>query len=186
MAPRLITSDPKPSIRHRNWFYCYYNQQTSRGSQCVAVIPGSLLGVVKRGYAFDDETDLRWDEELRASVLTVDFDTPQVGDSPQPPEHEAGWGDPDGITALGVAKPEELRPVAARLGVVPEPPKLDTGLEELLEQACMAFTYACRRIGVAEKPRAMEAQKIATTCLIPWLKARGVTLSEEDEKAMTF
>jgi hypothetical protein len=63
---------------------------------------------------------------------------------------------------------------------------IDVDLLMLLDQACAGFNYACRRIGTAEKPRAMEAQKILVTCMIPWLKQRGVTLGEDDEKAMNY
>lgn len=185
MAPRLITSSPRPSIRHHGWFYSYYNAKTARGTDCVAVFPKSLVSVIKPGFTFDDETHLQWDEQLGASVLTVDFHTPPEGSPSLPPNQAAGWRDPDGVLTE-LAEPEALKATATRLGVIPEPPKLDHALEELLEQACMAFTYACRRIGVAEKPRAMEAQKIAVTCMIPWLKAKGVTLSDEEEKAMSF
>lgn len=186
MAPRIITSEPRPSIRHPKWHYCYFNAKTNSGRQCVAVIPNSLVGVVRRGYAFDDETDLHWNDDLQASVLTVDFDTPPEGDPAQPPDKDTGWADPDTAASLGVADPTVLRQFAAERGLIPEPPKLDASLEELLEQACMAYNYACRRIGVVEKPRAMEAQKLVTTCLIPWLKDRGVTLTQDEERAMTF
>lgn len=186
MAPRLVTTEPRLSLRHRGFYYVYYNAKTARGTDCVAVIPSSLLNVVHRGFAFDDEKDLHWNEDLRASVLTVDFDGPASDHPALPPVQDSGWGDHDAATATAVSDPTALRQVAERLGVVSPPPKLDAGLEELLEQACMAFLYACKRIGVAEKPRAMEAQKIATTCLIPYLRARGVNLSEEDEKAMNY
>jgi len=56
----------------------------------------------------------------------------------------------------------------------------------LIEQASRAFNLTCKLIGTAEKPRPMEAQKIVVTCMIPWLKERGVTLSEEDEKSMNY
>jgi hypothetical protein len=63
---------------------------------------------------------------------------------------------------------------------------IDVDLLMLLDQACAGFNYACKRIGTAEKPRAMEAQKILVTCMIPWLKERGVKLSEEEEKSMSY
>lgn len=197
MATRQITSEPKPSIRHRGWYYAYYNSKAASGRNCIAVMPSSLVGHVHRGFVFNDETQLQWSDELRASVLTLDFDGQEPTGPSLPPDREAGWKDSDAPATYPICDPQLLKQMATQHGIpaqynsngngrAPEPPRLDPSLEDLLEQACLAFTYACRRIGVVEKPRAMEAQKIATTCLIPYLKERGVTLTDEEEKAMTF
>lgn len=186
MAPRIITSEPRPSIRHPKWHYCYYNAKNHRGTDCVAVIPNSLIGVVRRGFAFDDETDLHWDDQLKASVLTVDFDGPASENPALPPKQDSGWGDPDTHDSIGLAEPETLRQVATRLGVTAEPPQLDPALENILEQLCLAYSFASKRLGCNERPRAMEIQKLLVTAAIPWLKDRGVKLTDEEEKAMSF
>jgi hypothetical protein len=204
MAVRTATSDPKPSIKpeHAGFLYFYYNKRTQAGSECAALIPKSLQGIVKNGFIFDDAA-LAYDTTLKASVLQLDFDEPAV-ENPSLPPDEQGWADHDHLTAQHSAEPEALRDVAARSTTIPNrgsrpatsrkhnaaaraaEHNIDVDLLMLLDQACAGFNYACRRIGTAEKPRAMEAQKILVTCMIPWLKQRGVLLSDEDEKGMNF
>lgn len=186
MAPRLITSEPRPSIRHPKWHYCYYNQKTAAGRDCVVVIPNSLIGVVRRGFAFDDETDLHWDDNLKATVLSVDFDAPASEHPSQPPNRDIGWADPDTADSIGTADPAALRQFAAAQGLIPEPPTLDPALETILEQLCLAYSYASKRLGCNERPRAMEIQKLLVTAAIPWIKATGVKLSDDEERAMSF
>lgn len=203
MAVRIATSDPKPSARTPDYDYFYFNKQTPSGGECAALIPRSLRGIVKRGFTFDDVV-LRFDADLKASILELDFDESPVADPALPADPDTGWHDPDHPTALQSADPDALVAVAQRHGVIPNQGlrpatirkrnaaaraaehNLEVDLLLLLDQVCSAFNYASKRIGCGEKPRAMEAQKLATTALIPWLKNRGTDLTDEDEKAMTF
>lgn len=201
MAVRIATSDPKPSSRNLDYDFFYFNKKTSAGGECVALIPRSLRGIVKKGFVFDDAA-LRYDDKIEASLLELDFDEAPAGDPTLPPREE-GWSDPDHLAALESADPQALaavaeRPVIPNRGVRPATARkqnaaaraaehnIDVDLLMLLDQACAGFNYACRRIGTAEKPRALEAQKILVTCMIPWLKQRGVTLDESDEKGINF
>jgi hypothetical protein len=201
MAVRIATSDPKPSVRNQGYDFFYFNKRTASGTECVALLPHSLRGIVHKGFVFDDAS-LQFDENLKASVLQLDFDEPPVGDPALPPSEE-GWGDPDHLTALEPSGPSTATAVANRpfipnRGIRPATARkrdaaaraaehnIDVDLLALVDQVCAAFNYACKRIGTAEKPRAMEAQKLVVTAVIPWLKQRGAVLSEDDEKAMTF
>lgn len=189
-----VISDPKPSVRCPGWDFVYYDVKTSRGTDCLALIPPSLRGVVKRGFSFRGE-ELHFDDALRSWVLSVDFDEPPT-ESPALPAHsQAGWRDPDYPSEL--SDPVALQHMKQHLDNVmaatrPEPTlepakaTLDPGLAALIEQVALAYNHTCRCIGVSERPRAMEAQKILVTCLIPWFKERGVALSGEEEKAMSF
>lgn len=205
MAHRIATSDPKPSSRpqSRGYYYFYFNKRTASGGECMALIPESIHDLVKKDSFMFDDRCLEWDENLQASVLKLDFDNPPLEDPSLPPR-EQGWSDPDHPAALEPADPHALAAVAQRQAVIPNrglrpatlrkrnaearaaEHNIDVDLLMLLDQACAGFNYACKRIGTAEKPRAMEAQKILVTCMIPWLKERGVKLSEDDEKAMNY
>lgn len=204
MATYFITSDPKPSSRNTNYHFVYYGKPAKSGGECMAIFPSYLAKHVKKGDVIDDE-QTRYDTALSATVLELDFEHPSGGELSLP-AGENGWSDPDALTALEPADAAVVAVVAENAKPNPIPgraysPKaqrradaaaraaehnLDLELLTILDQACSAFNYACRRIGTAEKPRAMEAQKLATTALIPWLKSRGVALSEDDEKAMSF
>jgi hypothetical protein len=204
MAVRIATSDPKPSARadHHGYHYFYYNKKLPSGGECTALIPDAICDIVKKGFTFDDSC-LTFNKKLQASLLQLDFDEPAVADPSLPPREE-GWSDPDHLTALESADPHAMTAVAQRVTPIPNrgvrpatvrkrnaesraaEHNIDVDLLMLLDQACAGFNYACKRIGTAEKPRAMEAQKILVTCMIPWLKERGVKLSEEEEKAMSF
>lgn len=201
MAEHTVLSDPKPSGRNRGFFYIYYDKPTANGGHCVALIPPALRDLVRKGFVLN-EHDLYWDEQQGASVLGLDFEQPPAGDPALPPDPEAGWSDHDHCAASAAADPallaqlmtatiprRSVHPATARKHAAEQrasEQNIDIDLLLLIEQVCAAFNYACKRIGVAEKPRAMEAQKLATTALIPWLKAKGVSLSEDDEKAMSL
>ena len=203
MAVRVATSDPKPSIKLPGFDYFYFNKKLPNGTECVAVIPQSLRGIVRKNFVFDDAA-LRYDDELKASVLQLDFDEAPTADPALPDDPQTGWGDHDHLTASDSADPELLAqmiqntPVIPNRGIRPATARkqaaaaraaehnLDLDLLMILDQVCTAFNYTCKRIGVAEKPRAMEAQKIAVTAVIPWLKSKGVNLSEEEEKALSL
>ena len=204
MAVRIATSDPKPSSKpdHHGYYYFYFNKKLPTGGECAALIPHSIHDIVKKGFTFDDSC-LAYSTDLKASVLQLDFDEPELADPSLPPREE-GWSDPDHLAALEAADPHVMAAVAQRPAVIPNrgvrpatvrkrnaearaaEHNIDVDLLMLLDQACAGFNYACKRIGTAEKPRAMEAQKILVTCMIPWLKERGVKLSEDDEKAMNY
>lgn len=205
MAQRIATSDPKPSTRPqcRGYYYFYFNKRTDNGGECMALIPESIRDVVKKGVFRFDDSWLDYDENLQASVLKLDFDHAPL-ESPSLPPREEGWSDPDYPTALESADPRVLAAVAQRQAVIPNrglrpatvrkhnaaaraaEHNIDVDLLMLLDQVCAAFNYTSKRIGSVEKPRAMEVQKLATTALIPWLKQRGVALSEDEEKAISF
>lgn len=201
MADHTVLSDPKPSARNRGFYFVYYDKPTAKGSHCVALVPPALRDLIRKGFVLN-EHDLYWDEQLKASVLGLDFEQPPADGPALPADPEAGWSDHDALAATATADPSLLSslmtttlpsrsvsPATARKHAAEQrasEQNIDVDLLLLIEQTCAAFNYACKRIGVAEKPRAMEAQKLATTALIPWLKAKGVTLSDEDEKAMTF
>lgn len=202
MAVRTVTTDPKPSQHHQGFDYFYFNKLTDKGTNCAAIIPPALRGIVRKGFIFDDAA-LRWDDTLRASVLELDFDQPPAGEPALPADLDTGWSDHDHLTATATADPVVLRHLMPNTtipnqGVTPATARkhdaasraaehnIDIDLLLLLDQVCAAFNYTRRRIGVSETPRAMEAQKLTVTALIPWLKAKGVNLSEEDEKTMNF
>ncbi len=204
MAVRIATSDPKPSVKpdHHGYYYFYFNKKLPNGGECAALIPESIRDIVKKGFTFDDSC-LTYNTELKASVLQLDFDEQELADPALPPREE-GWSDPDHLAAFEAADPHVMTAVAQRTAVIPNrgvrpatvrkrnaearaaEHNIDVDLLMLLDQACAGFNYACKRIGTAEKPRAMEAQKILVTCMIPWLKERGVRLSEDEEKAMSI
>lgn len=204
MAVRIATSDPKPSAKpdHHGYYYFYFNKKLPSGGECAALIPESIRDIVKKGFTFDDSC-LTYNTELKASVLQLDFDEQELADPALPPREE-GWSDPDHLAALEAADPHLMTAVAQRPAVIPNrgvrpatvrkrnaearaaEHNIDIDLLMLIEQASRAFNLTCKLIGTAEKPRPMEAQKIVVTCMIPWLKERGVTLSDEDEKAMNY
>ncbi|MGA1640936.1 MAG: hypothetical protein ACO4AL_11360 [Steroidobacteraceae bacterium] len=198
MATHTVLSEPRQSRYHPNWFYVYYDAKTNDGRNCIAVIPNSLKGIVHRGTTFED-TQLKFDPELRASVLEMDFHEPPPGDPSLPPDQDSGWRDSD-YRPAELGDPEQLREVMNRLESLhgshqatqqqtpqqPPTPQMDPALQTLVDQACLAYTYASRKLGVVEKPRSMEAQKLITTCLIPWLRDRGVALTPDEERAMTL
>lgn len=204
MAVRIATSDPKPSAKpdHHGYHYFYYNKKLPSGGECAALIPDAICDIVKKGFTFDDSC-LAFNTELKASLLQLDFDEPAVANPSLPPREE-GWSDPDHLTALESADPHAMTAVAQRVTPIPNrgvrpatvrkrnaearaaEHNIDIDLLMLLDQVCAAFNYTTKRIGSVEKPRAMEVQKLTVTALIPWLKQRGVALSEDDEKSMNF
>lgn len=193
MATHTVLSNPRPSAYNTGWLYVYYDKQTPTGRNCIAIIPNSLRDVVRRGTTFE-ESQLEFNSELRASVLTVDFHEPPSDHPALPPERQTVWRDSDYHAPL--CSTEDLQAVRQRLEslsnatqaqpTTPAIAPMDPALQTLLDQVCHAYLYTCKRLGVVEKPRAMEAQKILVTCLIPYLKQCGIKLAEEDEKAMSL
>jgi hypothetical protein len=204
MAIRRITSDPKPSIRHHGWFYAYYSKPTNNGGDCAAIFPPSIADIVRKGFAFDDSC-VRFDEGLRASVLELDFDMedpkPEGLQEPSiPPDPESGWRDPDCLPpsapAVGDQQPElqqgnGLRPPAQRKRQATEQaiqgaqlpaPYLKINLEV---SRSFLLQYALISPAVGEARRADVAQKLCAIASIPYFRQVGIELTEDDVKGMT-
>jgi len=192
MAIRLVTSEPKPSTQNPGYHYFYFNKRTERGGECLALLHPALLGLIHKGFIFDDAA-IRYDEALRSSVLELDF-AEAPADPAQPADPETGWNDPDHLTAIFPAPatmpteiPEPQQRTAAQViaaapdrGVRPatlrkrEARASNEGIPLKLAQAlditARSYTYLATRIGVVEKPRAMEAKSLVITNLIPFFK----------------
>jgi hypothetical protein len=204
MAVRRITSDPKPSQRLQGWHYAYYSKQTAAGGECTVVFPPSIADLVKKGFAFDDGLVV-YDESLKASVLTLDFDVDQTEpqDLPEPSlpaDLESGWGDPDGLPASpptvqpgpssvivqsGGVRPQALRRRAASqldpdLSKVPAP-LLKMGVEI---SRLFLVVDSLLKPAVNDSSRALIAQKLAVSAAIPYYRSVGVTLSEEEAQSL--
>jgi hypothetical protein len=204
MAIRKITSAPKSSSRHPGWLYAYYNKPTSNGGECVCIFPPAIADIVQPGFAFDDSC-IAYSEDLKASVLNVDFDEPASLDGPSlPPDLEAGWGDPDYPAAgspvalagqhggppqlpdrAGV-RPQALRRRAAAqldpdLSRVPAP-LLKMGMEVA---RLFLVIDSLLKPAVNDSSRALIAQKLAVSAAIPFYRSVGVQISDDDARDMT-
>lgn len=201
MAVRSITSEPKPSTKITGWYYAYYNKATSAGGECTCVFPPAIKDIVRRGFTFDDSI-LRYDESLRASVLELDFSEPQTDGEPQlPPDPEAGWGDPDALLAqsssvpaapgqsfpapAGTRPPATRRREAARSAI--EQSQLPPAFLNINIQVARSFLlqYALISPTVGEARRADVAQKLCAISSIPYFRQAGVELSDDDVKAIS-
>jgi len=203
MAIRRITSDPKPSVRHHGWFYSYYSKPTNNGGDCAAIFPPSIADIIKKGFAFDDSC-IRFDEGLRASVLELDFDVdearPQdMGEPSLPPDPESGWGDPDCLSASPPAG--EQQPAAQHTGGVrPSAVRKRQAAEQAIQGAQLPaaylkinlevsrsflLQYALISPTVGEARRADVAQKLCAISSIPYFRQVGIELTEDDVKGMT-
>lgn len=191
MATHTITSDPKPSHRVTGgYYYCYYDKQTPSGGQCTVVFPSALLGVVRRGFQFDASC-VRFDAALQASVLELDFDEPAHMEEPSlPPDLESGWGDPDDLPATrGVSRSsralspmqDQVRQQATAAGEA-----LPPALFKIAQEVCRCFSVQFRMISpiVTDARRADVAQKLTAIACIPYYRAAGVELTEDDVKAI--
>lgn len=203
MVVRTATSDPKPSARNPGFWYFYYNKRTTAGSECVALIPDSIRDLIKKGFPFDDAA-LRYNDQLKASVLELDFDEPQAQEEPSlPADPERGWADHDAITAQGSADPQQLAavhhaPQIPNRGVRPATARKQQAAElaaqynmpmsflQRIEWLCAAQSYAAKRLGVTEKPRQMDVQKLVTSAYIDWCREGGAEFSDAEERAMRF
>jgi hypothetical protein len=205
MAVRRITSDPKPSQRLQGWHYAYYSKQTAAGGECTVVFPPSIADLVKKGFAFDDGLVV-YDESLKASVLTLDFDVDQTEpqDLPEPSlpaDLESGWGDPDGLPASPpTVQPEQRGEIVHTGGVRPPALRRRQAQEQAIKGAQLpaAFLkinlevnrsfllqYALISSSVGEARRADVAQKLCAIASIPYFRQVGIELSEDDIKGMT-
>lgn len=205
MAIRRITSDPKPSTRHHGWFYSYYSKPTNNGGDCAAIFPPSIADIIKKGFAFDDSC-IRFDEGLRASVLELDFDVdeaqPQdMGEPSLPPDPEAGWGDPDCLPAsppVGASEQQSepqrgngVRPPAVRRRQAAEQAiqgaQLPAAYLKINLEVSRSFLlqYALISSAVGEARRADVAQKLCAISSIPYFRQVGIELTDDDVKGMT-
>jgi hypothetical protein len=193
MTVRTITSEPRPSTKHEGWLYSYFNQRTANGGECAVIFTPALRDLVKPGLLFDDSC-IEWSDELRASVLSLDFDE-QPAVAGVPPED--GWGDPDPIlhsaNGNGHAAIERAgtRPPATRrreaqqqvvAGAQLPAPLLKISLEV---NRCFQMHYSLLNPVVGEARRADVAQKLAATSCIPYFRQVGVELTEEDVKQLS-
>lgn len=207
MAIRRITSDPKPSMRHAGWLYAYYSKPASNGNggDCAVIFPPVLADIVKKGFAFDDSC-VAYNEELRASVLQVDFsmDEAEPQDLPEPalpPDPATGWADPDGVPASppagGAERPPSgdpanwngIRPGTIRkrqaAEAVAQGGQLPPALMKMgMEMARLFLMQYALLSSVPESSRALIAQKLAVTAAIPYYRATGVNLSPEDAEQL--
>ena len=193
MSIHTVTSYPKPSHKIPGWYYSHFNKPTSAGGQCVAVFSPAISDIIQPGFQFDAD-QLRFDPSLGASVLELDFHEPQQVEEPSlPPDPEAGWGDPDGLTATELGHDGHVRrppsPRTARKHAREEGARvLPVSLSKIASQVCSCFAMQYRLITpvVNEARRADVAQKLTAIACIPYYRAAGVELSEDDVKGMTL
>jgi len=191
MTVRTITSEPRPSTKHEGWLYSYFNQRTANGGECAVIFTPALRDLVKPGLLFDDSC-IEWSDELRASVLSLDFDE-QPAAAGVPPED--GWGDPDpilhsangnghaAIERAGTRPPATRRREAQQQVVAGA--QLPAAYLKVTMETCKCFQVCYSMLGnVNEARRADIAQKIAVTATISYLRAAGIQLDDQDVKAI--
>jgi hypothetical protein len=179
----VLTSDPRHSARNSEFFYAYYNNiersiKTRKGGEPTVFIHRASAPDLRAGYQFNED-QICFDPDLGGSFLAVDYE--EGTDHPSIPASEDGWKDPDPITAITATSQTLAKPASPRIQTGP---LLDPTLAGLIEQVCRAYNYTSKLVGCIEKPRSMEVQKLTVTALIPFIKARGFELSEEEEKSI--
>lgn len=197
MAPRLVTTDPAVSNKSNDYLYVRYNDRTSTGTEKTFCFPKALAGIIRSGWGFDDSI-LAWDDQIKSSVLRLDFDGPAAEDPQLPPDPEAGWSDPDHLTAVLPQPVPQPAAVIPNRGVTPQTARrhlaaaraaefnMPVSFLDRLETLCKGQLYIQKRLCITEKPRAMEAQKILMAAWIDWRKEAGSVFTEDEEKAMQF
>ena len=192
MTVRRITSEPKPSNKHDGWLYAYFNQRTANGGECAVIFTPALRDLVKPGLLFDDSC-IHWSDELRASVLELDFD--EQPDEPGFPPAD-GWGDPDpvpvssnGHAMAAVLERAGTRPAATRRREAQQQAvagaQLPAAYLKVTMETCKCFQVCYSMLSnVNEARRADIAQKIAVTATISYLRAAGIQLDDQDVKAI--
>lgn len=196
MAPRIITSDPQPSKRIHGYFYAYYNKKLDNGGEAVALIHPAIKDLVKKGFIFDDDA-VKFDPDVRASVLSLDFDESASDDPSLPPDPEAGWGDPDHLTAIADQQDSNfhvpgrgVRPTTVRrrqAAALREEGRLRPELLSVADEVINIFLYSYARLSVInETHRSGVAQKLTATIAIPFYRSVGIQLDEQDIKSMTM
>ena len=193
MPIHTVTTHPKPSYKIPGWHYSYFDQPTNAGGQSVAVFSPAISDIIKPGFQFD-ESQLRFEPTLGASVLELDFHEPQQMEEPSiPPDPEAGWGDPDYLptTELGHGSnghrpphPHTARKRAREEGAQVLPAALVRIASEIASCYCMIYRLISPVVNEAR--RADVAQKLTAIACIPYYRAAGVELSEDDVKGMTM
>lgn len=198
MAVRTVTSDPQPSKRIHGYFYVYYNKKLDNGGECLALIHPALRDIVKKGFIFDDGA-VHFDPNYNASILALDFDEAPDQDPALPPDPEAGWGDPDDLVATasepstnGHAIPNRgVRPatVRRRLAAAQDPDfaHLPAPLMKISMEVNRVFLMQYKLLGssVGDNNRAFIAQKLTACAVIPFYKAAGISLDDEDIAAIS-
>jgi hypothetical protein len=194
MATRIVTTDPKPSNKSPDFYYVRFNDRTPVGTEKTFSFSKSLAGIIRKNYAFDDSA-LKWQDPV-GWVLQLDFDGAPGADPQLPPDAETGWSDPDHLAAI-LPEPVPQHAIPNR-GVTPETARRRLAAERAaefnmpmdflarVETLCKGQLYIQKRIGVSEKPRAQEAQKILMAAWIDWRKDSGAIFTEDEEKAMQF
>lgn len=202
MAIRKITSDPKPSVRHQGWLYSYYSKPTANGGECAVIFPPSIADIVRKGFAFDDSC-VFFDENLRASVLALDFDmeepepTEDPGSSVDFDAEAGGWSDPDRFTASAAPQEQQRqhRPGVRPAAVRKRQAQLNTSGAQLPPEMLQAAIHMSRlflviyaQLGssVPETSKAMIAQKLAACVAIPYYRSKGIDLTEEDAQSISM
>jgi hypothetical protein len=179
-----ITSDPKPSARVRGFDYIYFNKPTASGTDCTLLLPPALRGLIRKGATITDR-QIRYDEQLGHSVLVLDFNAPPEEGPSLPPDPDTGWQDHDHLTA--VLPTQNPRPMTARKHDAAERAaefNLPMEFLERLEKLARAQRFMSAAIGVNEKPRAQDAQKLVVTAWIDYSRSRGTEFSDEDIKML--
>lgn len=206
MTIYTVTSDPKESTRNLGWNYVYLDKKTADDRACIALIHPQLSTFVRKGYRFPD-TCLQYDSALRQDVLSINFaPTPQHMAEPAiPPDRDAGWGDDDALVAQPTTNGHQHHHTPPMNPSMPTPgtsPAAQRRQHDALRQQASfhlsmdaiaaadefvaLYSYISRKLSVTERPRPLEIQKMATSIEIQLYKARGIPLSEEDEKAMLY
>lgn len=186
-----VTSDPKPSSKYRGFDYIYFSKPTASGSDCTLLVRPALRDLIRKGSKIYDH-QIQFDEQIGHSILFIDFDRQPADDTQIPPDSETGWNDDDHLTAI-LPEPVALAPAkhtsprtVRRQEAQVRAAEFNLPFEflERLELLARAQRFVSTLIGVNEKPRPMDAQKLVVTAWIDYSRSRGVEISEEDEKLL--
>lgn len=201
MTIHVVTSDPQPSARNPGWDFVYFDQKSAGGKDCTALLDPCLRNRIRKGFRFN-RSQLFYDQQLRQDVLQLSTTEQYLEEPALPPDTEAGWGDDDYLLATASANGHSApmnhsmptpgsSPAAVRREHVAA---RDVALRNNLaldaiaaaDEAIALYHYTSRRMGITERPRPMEVQKLVTSIMIQLYKARGIQLSEDDERAMNY
>jgi len=193
MATRIVTTDPKQSNKSPDYYYVRFNDKTPTGTEKTFSFPKALAGIISKNYMFDDSA-LKWIDPV-GWVLQLDFDAAPTDDPQLPPNPEAGWSDPDHLTAIALPEPAP-QPVIPNRGVTPQTARKHAAAAlaaehnlpvEFLERLWLlgrGQNFMARLIGVSEKPRPEVAQRLVVTAFIDYCRGEGVNLGEQEEKLL--
>lgn len=200
MATHTVLTTPQPSNRCPGYHYCYYDCSTGSGADRWLLVPRSYANLIKEGYTFDSGKLRRTalSNGRVADVLEIDLDAPIPPEPSLPPDRDNGWGDPDALVesapsgrvdvmpAITSTTTSQRAPVAAAASKLGNGDAIPADLLNMLQIACRAQNIVSKLIGVCEKPRAMEAQKIAVTIMIQWMKANGIIPIEDSRGGSSY